>query len=396
MAKNTMGAFIAALRKTNDMTQQEVADHLHVSNKAVSRWERDECAPDLTLIPVIAELFDVTCDELLKGERIQKNTASEHREPKVEKQLDTLVERKRTAYCLLIWISIAISLLGVTVSVLTINSAGFNAIARATVIVGFDIPAALCLCISLLQAKSLHADSECFTQLHTNLLTRYYRSIVIHSYSGFAVLLLTILTALLYLSISRIIILCGALTCALAMLLSYRPYANWLAGKTVREALPPTPTALRILTLVQITLVLLCGFAVMFLPTQARAPFDFWATEAPTLAFGCCAGLSFLAFVIVICRTKPHRKTIIWSGIRNLLLFLPAISLNRVPSIVWNQFEENTSMNLEIVHYWHALGDAIALALLITLVFACISAFHNRNIPLFAAPMIDKYQADML
>lgn len=44
MAKNTMGQFIAALRKANGMTQQDLAERLNVSNKAVSRWERDECA----------------------------------------------------------------------------------------------------------------------------------------------------------------------------------------------------------------------------------------------------------------------------------------------------------------------------------------------------------------
>lgn len=41
MAENTIGQFIAALRKANGLTQQDVADRLNVSNKAVSRWERD-------------------------------------------------------------------------------------------------------------------------------------------------------------------------------------------------------------------------------------------------------------------------------------------------------------------------------------------------------------------
>ena len=69
MAKNSIGQFIAALRKANGLTQQEVADRLNVSNKAISRWERDECAPDLSVIPALAEMFGITCDELLRGER---------------------------------------------------------------------------------------------------------------------------------------------------------------------------------------------------------------------------------------------------------------------------------------------------------------------------------------
>ena len=67
MEKKTIGTFIAVLRKANGMTQQELADKLNISNKAVSRWERNECAPDISLIPALAEIFDVTCDELLKA-----------------------------------------------------------------------------------------------------------------------------------------------------------------------------------------------------------------------------------------------------------------------------------------------------------------------------------------
>ena len=54
MEKKTIGAFIAALRKANGLTQKQLADKLCVSDKAVSRWERDETLPDLMLIPVIA------------------------------------------------------------------------------------------------------------------------------------------------------------------------------------------------------------------------------------------------------------------------------------------------------------------------------------------------------
>ncbi|MBR6528009.1 MAG: helix-turn-helix transcriptional regulator [Lachnospiraceae bacterium] len=69
MERKTIGGFIAALRKANGMTQKELAEKINVSDKTVSRWERDDGAPDLSVIPVIAEIFGVTCDELLRGER---------------------------------------------------------------------------------------------------------------------------------------------------------------------------------------------------------------------------------------------------------------------------------------------------------------------------------------
>ncbi|MBE6655227.1 MAG: helix-turn-helix transcriptional regulator [Ruminococcaceae bacterium] len=76
MERKSIGSFIAVLRKANGLTQRELADKLSISDKAVSRWERDETAPDLSLIPAIAEIFGVTSDELLRGERAGEKSAS--------------------------------------------------------------------------------------------------------------------------------------------------------------------------------------------------------------------------------------------------------------------------------------------------------------------------------
>ena len=72
MEKKTTGQFLSVLRKAKRMTQKELAELLNVSDKAVSRWERDESMPDILLLPVLADIFDVTCDELLRGEKISK------------------------------------------------------------------------------------------------------------------------------------------------------------------------------------------------------------------------------------------------------------------------------------------------------------------------------------
>lgn len=69
MERKSIGSFIAALRRANGMTQKDLAEKLSVSDKAVSRWERDESLPDLMLLPVIADTFHITVDELLRGER---------------------------------------------------------------------------------------------------------------------------------------------------------------------------------------------------------------------------------------------------------------------------------------------------------------------------------------
>lgn len=63
--KLNIGNTIKYLRKEKDITQEELADILGVSYQSVSRWETGVCYPDMELIPVIADFFDVTADRLL-------------------------------------------------------------------------------------------------------------------------------------------------------------------------------------------------------------------------------------------------------------------------------------------------------------------------------------------
>ena len=65
MDQQTMGARIAALRKEKGMTQLELARQMNVTDKAVSKWERDKAAPDIHSIPKLAQLLGSTVDELL-------------------------------------------------------------------------------------------------------------------------------------------------------------------------------------------------------------------------------------------------------------------------------------------------------------------------------------------
>lgn len=69
MTKQTIGEFMATLRKANGYTQQEVAEKLNVSNRTLSSWETDRTLPDVLMLPAIADLYNVSVDELLRGER---------------------------------------------------------------------------------------------------------------------------------------------------------------------------------------------------------------------------------------------------------------------------------------------------------------------------------------
>ena len=81
------GAFIWELRKEQGMTQKELADRLHITDRAVSKWERGLCAPDLSTLEPLAELLGVTVTELLAGRRMAEEPHKEEIEANVRNAL---------------------------------------------------------------------------------------------------------------------------------------------------------------------------------------------------------------------------------------------------------------------------------------------------------------------
>lgn len=79
MDVNKTGEFLAALRKSQGYTQQEVADHLNISNKTISKWEQGKGYPELTMLPVLAEFYQVSVDEILAGKKMNRQTEPDHR-----------------------------------------------------------------------------------------------------------------------------------------------------------------------------------------------------------------------------------------------------------------------------------------------------------------------------
>ena len=70
MNQENVGRFISELRKENNMTQQELADKLCVTDRAVSHWENGRRLPDISLLKIMSELFNVSITEILNGHRM--------------------------------------------------------------------------------------------------------------------------------------------------------------------------------------------------------------------------------------------------------------------------------------------------------------------------------------
>ena len=68
----SLGSTILKHRKTLGITQESLAQQLEVTNQAVSKWEGDQCCPDVMLLPRLADLFGISVDALFEREAPEK------------------------------------------------------------------------------------------------------------------------------------------------------------------------------------------------------------------------------------------------------------------------------------------------------------------------------------
>lgn len=74
MDAKRMGLFICEIRKEKNMTQLELANRIHVSDKTISRWERGVGFPDIQLLEPISNALEITVAELIDCKRKEKYT----------------------------------------------------------------------------------------------------------------------------------------------------------------------------------------------------------------------------------------------------------------------------------------------------------------------------------
>ena len=72
MDQEKIGKFILELRKDKKMTQQELAYKIGVTDRAISKWENGRGMPDISLMKPLCEILDITLNELISGEKIDK------------------------------------------------------------------------------------------------------------------------------------------------------------------------------------------------------------------------------------------------------------------------------------------------------------------------------------
>lgn len=95
MNQEKIGNFILELRKEKNMTQQELADKIGVTDKAISKWENGRGMPDLSLMKPLCRELDISINELISGERIDKKDYQEKLEENIMNTIDYSVQEQK-------------------------------------------------------------------------------------------------------------------------------------------------------------------------------------------------------------------------------------------------------------------------------------------------------------
>ena len=122
MDAEKVGKFIAAARKEKGLTQQELGDLLHVSDKAVSRWETGKGFPDISSMESLAEALEVSVAEIFKGERIEKEISLEDAEEITYGSLNLMQEKVKKVRVRSLWIGFLLSVVFLSVFLTHINA----------------------------------------------------------------------------------------------------------------------------------------------------------------------------------------------------------------------------------------------------------------------------------
>lgn len=91
-----LGNNLKVLRNNKNITQEDLAEYLSVSPQTVSKWENNVSAPDISLLPLLAEFYHISIDELLQYNSIERREKTKELSKYVHKLLDE--GRNKEAY----------------------------------------------------------------------------------------------------------------------------------------------------------------------------------------------------------------------------------------------------------------------------------------------------------
>lgn len=376
MPTKSMGQFMAALRKANGLTQQDVADRLNVSNKAVSRWERDETAPDISLLPAIAEMFGVSCDELIRGERnMDDQPRSEGAKTRTEKQIKSLISRASGKFETLSMIALLLAAAGF-IAMLGISYGAFRPHIGFAVMLLFEAGAATLAAIAYRSAFRTVEDNELMENADPALSEGFRnnaakRSFIVYFAAACAVIL-SIPLAVLSNGFSVLdfnYYLPNALAVILILVIAYpflkRLCLSRMTGKKTQSRSEADRVVAR-MNAIQIGMVVL-SILLVLISVSIQSGIAIGGVAVMSLAAASAA-----VFLVFLIKYPQYKKLIVLNGVRNLLLMLSPILLAMAVGGVYEMNENGVFVENSFYLQYDKLAPALVYLLAVILVFRAL------------------------
>ena len=385
MPTKSMGQFMAALRKANGLTQQDVADRLNVSNKAVSRWERDETAPDISLLPAIAEMFGVSCDELIRGERnMDDQPRSEGAKTRTEKQIKSLISRASGKFETLSMIALLLAAAGF-IAMMGISYGAYRPHIGFAVMLLFEAGAATLAAIAYRSAFRTVEDNELMENADPALSEGFRnnaakRSFIVYFAAACAVLLsipLVMLSDGFYVLVFSEY-LPRALALLLAAVLAYPPlkklFVERMGGEKRERVKTEADRVLARMNRIQIGIfIFACALMLLMVITNSTIGI------ASAAMIGVLASAMMVVFAVFVMKYPQHRGALVLSGIRNLLLIPSLFLLAMAVGGVYELNENGESVGTGFYLLYDKLAPALVYLLAVILVFRVLTARKRRD-----------------
>ena len=116
------GMIISNARKKLNITQKALADKLYVSDKAVSKWERGLCFPDISVLIPLTEILNISLYDLLRGEKMSKKEVEETLKSTIYYSNNELKKKKKKYVLISSIIILIILLISITILLFTSNN----------------------------------------------------------------------------------------------------------------------------------------------------------------------------------------------------------------------------------------------------------------------------------
>ena len=121
MNQTAIGSYIAKKRREKNLTQEQLAEKIGVSNKTISKWENGKCMPDYSIIEQLCKELSVTLSELMDGEDAAEDSVRVYDDDQILELLHRTqeLERQKGVLC-----GFVLIILGIASSTLSRNTGG--------------------------------------------------------------------------------------------------------------------------------------------------------------------------------------------------------------------------------------------------------------------------------